>query len=109
MYYRKPSSRIFRLHFFLKFTFVLCCPFLPNNKSIHSSPRFLRGKRRTDKNDFLCDASTKSDDDDDDDDGAKDGVDDDDDDDDESRVVFCGCVVVRSWDDGVDDGSVLES
>ena len=34
--------------------------------------------------------------------------DDDDDDDDESRVVFCGCVVVRSWDDGVDDGSVLE-
>ena len=54
----------------------------------------------------LSDASTKSDDDDVDDDGAKD--DDDDDDDDESRVVFCGCVVVRSWDDGVDDGSVLE-
>ena len=75
--------------------------------SIHSSPRFLRGKRRTDKNDFLCDASTKSDDGDDDD-GAKDGVDDDDDDD-ESRVVFCGCVFVRSGDDGVDDGSVLES
>ena len=104
MYYRKPSSRIFfRLHFCLKFTFVPYCPFLP----IILTKVLLGNTRRTDKNDFLSDASTKSDDDDVDDDGAKD--DDDDDDDDESRVVFCGCVVVRSWDDGVDDGSVLES